>query len=168
MKKFGILFIVLVGIATTSFGQVGANATASASATIVGSLTLTKNIDLKFGQMTSPATAQTVVLTAAGVATSSDNAVLALIVGSPVSAAEFAVTGTANATYAITLPASTTLAGAGSPMTVDTFTTSKPGDVSKLSAVGADSFTVGATLHVGALQAEGVYAGTFQVDIAYN
>ena len=157
MKKFGILFIVLVGIATTSFGQVGANANANASATIVGSLTITKTVDMKFGQMTSPSAPETVVLTPAGTATGSGT--IALIAGSPVSAAEYNVSGTEGATYAITLPADgvVTLSGAGTPMDVDTFTSSKPGNVSTLGVAVAginDSFTVGATLHVATGQAQ--------------
>ena len=171
MKKFGILFIVLVGIATTSFGQVGANANANASATIVGSLTIAKTVDMKFGQMTSPTAPETVVLTpASGI---SGTGTIALIAGSPVSAAGYNVSGTQGATYAITVPLDgvVTLAGAGTPMDVSTFTTSKPGNVSTLGVAVAgvnDAFTVGATLHVAAGQAQGVYTGTFNVAIAYN
>ncbi len=171
MKKLGILFIVLVGLTTVSFGQTGANTNANASATIVGSLTITKTVDMKFGQMTSPAGTADVVLTAAG-AISSTGA-LTLITGSPVSAAEYDVAGTEGATYAITLPADgvVTLTGAGVPMDVKTFTSSKALNVSTLGVAVAgvnDSFSVGATLVVNDAQAQGVYSGTFNVAIAYN
>ncbi len=33
---------------------------------------------------------------------------------------------------------------------------------------GTDSFDVGATLHVGAAQVNGVYTGSFSVSVAYN
>jgi hypothetical protein len=171
MKKFGILFIVLVGIATTSFGQTSANADANASATIVGSLTLAKTDDLKFGQMTSPSAPSTVTVTPAGGISSTGT--IALIGGSPVSAAAYNVSGTQGATYAITLPADNAvkLTGAGADMPLTAFSCSYATKVSTLGAPVAginDTFSVGATLNVGTGQAQGVYGATFNVAIAYN
>ena len=172
MKKFGILFIVLVGFATTSFGQAPtANADANSSATIVGALTLTNKADLKFGQMTSPTGPETVVVTPGGAISAGGN--ITLIAGSPVSAAAYEVAGTQGATYAITLPADNTitLVNGANSMKVDTFTSSKPGNVSTLGvAVGGvnDTFTVGASLQVATGQVAGVYSGQFNVAIAYN
>lgn len=173
MKKFGILFIVLVGIATTSFGQTSSQATAQSSATIVGALTLTNTADLKFGQMTAPTAlgGEIVVVDASDGISAGGN--ITLIGGSPVSSAAYEVAGTEGATYAITLPAdgSVTLTNGANSMDVDTFTSSKAGNVSTLgAAVGGvnDTFKVGASLHVATAQAAGVYTGSFDVTVAYN
>lgn len=86
--------------------------------------------------------------------------------GGPVSAAAFSVTGDASAIYVITLPGSSSVTSGGNSMTVDTFDDSK-GGVGQLSG-GADSFTVGARLNIGAGQVPGAYAGTFTVTVEYQ
>ena len=54
-------------------------------------------------------------------------------------------------------------------MTVNTFTCSKglAANNGQFSALGAETFTVGGTLHVGATQNIGTYTGTFNVTINY-
>lgn len=69
------------------------------------------------------------------------------------SAARFHVTGAANLTYAIILPADNTvlLSGTG-----------------QLTAAGCDDIYVGATLTTATVQAVGAYTGSFTVSIDYN
>lgn len=67
---------------------------------------------------------------------------------------------------AITLPASITLTGPGSPMTVDTFTTSLPKS-GKWDYLTTNLF-IGGTLTVGASQVPGQYTGTFSVDMVFE
>jgi hypothetical protein len=62
---------------------------------------------------------------------------------------------------------SITISSGSNNMTVDNFTLYWPTGTT-LNASGQRSFDVGATLHVGAGQATGVYAGTYTVDVAYN
>jgi hypothetical protein len=164
MKKFGILFIVLVGMATASFAQT--TATTNAAATIVGTLTLTKTGDLQFGNLSSPAGASTVTIAADAGSTTTPAGGIALLGGVARTAATYHVTGTATATYAITVPASIALG----TMTVDNFVTSYAGssNIGTIQGSATDDFIVGATLNVGAGQAPGVYTGTYDVSIAYN
>jgi hypothetical protein len=84
-------------------------------------------------------------------------------------AAQFAVSGDANVTYAISLPADGTvsLASGTNSMAVNTFTSS-PSPTGTLSAGGAQTLSVGATLSVGSNQAIGSYSGTFDVTVNYN
>lgn len=84
-------------------------------------------------------------------------------------AAQFAVSGDANVTYAISLPADGTvsLASGANSMAVNTFTSS-PSPTGTLSAGGAQTLSVGATLSVGSNQAIGSYSGTFDVTVNYN
>jgi len=165
MKKFGILFIVLVGMATASFAQT--TATTNASATIVGTLTLTKTADLQFGNLSSPVGASTVTIAADASSTTTPAGGIALLGGVSRTAATYHVTGTATATYAITLPAGSIPLGT---MTVDNFVSSYAGtaNIGTIQGTATDDFIVGATLNVGAGQAPGVYTGTYDVSIAYN
>ncbi|NOR51400.1 MAG: DUF4402 domain-containing protein, partial [Gammaproteobacteria bacterium] len=80
-------------------------------------------------------------------------------------AADFDVTGAADATYSISFSASTVLTGLGADIVVDTFTDSLGG--SGVLTGGAESFTAGATLHLGANQTAGVYSGTYTVTVNY-
>ncbi|WP_257309017.1 DUF4402 domain-containing protein [Geothrix fuzhouensis] len=94
-------------------------------------------------------------------------------------AAAFEVSGKRNATYAITLPTdgAVTLTGnGGTPMPLSKFTASVNNTAATGSATGQlpnsasakETFTVGATLTVGANQTDGDYTGTFNVTVAYN
>ncbi|KAF0196210.1 MAG: YapH protein, partial [Bacteroidetes bacterium] len=79
----------------------------------------------------------------------------------------YTATGEPNATYSITLPASTTISSGANSMTVNNFT-SDPTPTGLLNGGGSQTINVGATLNVGASQATGNYSGTYDVTIAYN
>lgn len=85
-------------------------------------------------------------------------------------AAEFTVTGDAQATYTIQLPSDdfVKLTGPGSDMVINDFTSAPSGAGGQLSAGGSQALTVGGTLNVGSAQAPGAYAGTFSVIVNYH
>jgi hypothetical protein len=86
------------------------------------------------------------------------------------SSASFDVSGTANATYQITLPADgqVTLTGSqGGSMSVSSFTSS-PSDEGQLSSLGTQTLYVGATLGVGSDQAPGTYSGSLNVTLVFQ
>lgn len=158
-------FAVVSMAATAAQAQASADATAGASVTIANPIAVTKTADLSFGTVVPSATAGTVVVSTGG-ARSVSGGVSEL--GGTVTAAAYSVTGYANNAYTITLPASATLAGPGTTsMTADTFAHSA-GTSPALDGTGAGSFSVGATLNVGANQTPGAYTGTFNVTVAYN
>jgi hypothetical protein len=165
-KLFAIATIVL-GFATTSFAQ--ATATASSSATIVAPITLTKTVDMNFGNV-AVIGAGTVTLSPGGLRALSGGVTLPVAAGT-VTAATFTVGGEGNSTYSITLPTSDltiTRASGTETMIVNAFT-SNPGGTGTLSA-GAQTINVGATLNVGAGQVPGLYttATGFNVTVNYN
>jgi hypothetical protein len=165
ITKFFAIALVILGFTATSFAQ--STASANAAAKILAGIGLTKTVDLNFGTMTSPSAATTVTLSPTGVRTDGGN--INLLTTAPIAAAaSYNVTGDLNANYAITLPASTTIISGGNSMTVNTFTSSKAGNVSVLSGTGTDTFTVGATLILGNAQPAGDYTGTYNVTVAYN
>jgi hypothetical protein len=148
------------------------SATAPASATIVTPITITKTVDMDFGNIAVQASAGgTVTMDPAGARTPTSGVTLPAVTGT-VTAASFDIAGTANYTYAITLPANNTVTiddGASHTMPVDDFTSS-PSATGTLSASGTETLTVGAKLSVSAAQTPGTYttATPFTVTVNYN
>ncbi len=154
-------------VALASPHAMAASATSPANATIVQAISLSNTLSLEFGDIAAGTVASVVRVDTAGLRTlQSGDATL--VSGGTVRAASFDATGTNNAGYDITLPASLIISdGGGNNMTVDTFTHSA-GATPNLGAGGADTFTVGADLQVGAAQVANTYTGTFTVTVNYN
>lgn len=171
MKKILALSVVMLAFVSSTFGQLTATATSSATATILTPIAIVNTFALSYGNLAVGVGGGTVVLTpaAAPARNLTGDVVLPPTTGT-VTAATFTVTGTAAATYAITLPAGVTTLdnGAGGTMTVDTFTSS-PTPTGTLTG-GTETLYVGATLHVAGSQAPGVYNSTanFSVRVDYN
>ncbi len=87
----------------------------------------------------------------------------------PGQAAQFVVSGDANATYAVTLPVDGTvsIASGGSSVSVNGFASS-PAATGLLSGGGTQLLNVGARLDVTAGLPAGAYSGTFSVVVDYN
>lgn len=95
---------------------------------------------------------------------------VALLSSSGGSAAQFTVSGDANFTYSISLPANGTVFltnGGGQTMSLNNFSSS-PGTVGQLSVMGNQTLSVGAALNVGNNQATGAYSGSFDVIVNYD
>lgn len=169
LTKFFALAIVIMGFSASSFAQV--TATATASATIVTPIAISKVLDLNFGNVAvQSTTGGTVILTPAGTRSTggAGGVTLPASVGT-VTAASFTVTGTTGYTFSITLPATPTTVTSGSNnMTVSAFT-STPTAIGTLTS-GTQTVLVGATLNVAAGQAAGTYlsAVAFPVTVNYN
>jgi hypothetical protein len=146
-----------------------ASATATATATIVSPISISKTIDLDFGNVAVTASGGTVVLAPDGSRTPTGGVNLPAIIGT-VASASFDVSGEGYYTYAISLPASVTLTrqSGTETMVVDNFT-SIPSGIGTFNA-GADVLYVGATLNVSGGQTPGVYvsATPFTVSVNYN
>ncbi len=158
----------VIGFATASNAQ--ETATATATAPIVTPISITKTIDMNFGNVSvQSSVGGTVVLAPAGGRTSTGGVTLPAVSGT-VAAAAFLVTGQEDYNYDITLPSSQIALedGESHVMYVDDFT-SNPSSTGTLTA-GSQVVNVGATLLVGAAQAAGVYVSPtpFQVTVNYN
>ena len=161
------LAMLLLGISISTFAQV--SATASASATIVTPIAINKTVDMNFGNVAVSTAAGTVIMTPTGSRSMTGGVTLPATTGT-VTAASFTVSGAANYTYSITLPSTaTTISYLTNNMTVNAFTSS-PTPTGVLSAGGTQTLTVGATLNVGASQVAGNYTSTtpFTVTVNYN
>lgn len=121
---------------------------------------------LAFGKFVS-GSGGAVIVSAAGVRSASGGVVL--VPSDAGVAAQFAVSGDPNLTYAITLPADGTvsLASGANTMALNSFT-SNPSVTGTLGGAGTQTVSVGATLSVGSNQAVGNYSGSFDVTVNYN
>jgi hypothetical protein len=171
MKKtivFCTAALVFAGFTTNASAQ--ATATATATATIVTPISITKDVDMNFGNVAVQAsTGGTVILSPAGVRTKTSGVTLPTTAGT-VTAASFSIAGSGAYTYTVTLPSSAlTITSGSNTMTVTTFTSNPSGSNGALTA-GAQTLTVGATLNVAAAQPSGVYvsATPFDVTVNYN
>ncbi len=158
----GALAIAAIAAGSTMSAR-AASDTAPANATIVAAIAIINTVDLEFASIVASASADTVVVSPAGARTCGAT----LTCTGTAAAASFDVTGEANLTYSITLPASVSITSGGPSMTVDTFT-SNPTPTGTLDGSGAQTLTVGATLNVAASQATGTYTNTFTVTVDYN
>lgn len=168
VKAFVIIMIV-TGFSVSSFAQV--SATATSSATIVTPIAISETANMLFGNVAvQPSTGGTVVMAPAGTRSATGGVTLPVVTGT-VNAAAFSVTGQPNYTYSITLPSTATTLndGASHTMSVDTWTSS-PSPTGALNGSGSQTLSVGATLHVTGGQAAGTYtsATPFTVTVNYN
>jgi hypothetical protein len=160
LSTITILGLLLIASAVPA----GADASGSGARILIPG-TLSNTVGLEFGQIGVSSSAGTVTVSTAGVRSSLGGVTLAG--ATPVTPASFEVVGEPDGTYTVTLPVSTAIVFGAESMTVDTFA-SLPATTGTLNGEGADVLVVGATLHVGANQAAGLYAGSFDVTVLYN
>jgi len=181
MKKTINIFcavLLMAGFATTGMAQTSATVSATAAGSkLIVPMTLTQTSPLHFGTINVLAGTGGTVQLPSNSTTRVISSGLAASTISPVATnAAYSVTGTMNATYALTLPATivvTETVGSTAVMTINALTARFNGAaadalVSTLSATGTDDFTVGGTLTVTEAQISGIYAGTFPVTVDYN
>ena len=147
------------------FGAQGANAataTATAKAKILKQITVTKSSDLDFGTIVTGATASTVAVSAAGVATCGSG----LTCTGTTTAAGFGVTGTTGEVVTISAAGPVSLTSGANTMSATLVASSATKTLTGVATT--DAFTVGGTLAVGANQADGVYSGNFTVTVNYQ
>lgn len=146
-----------------------AQASATCTVTIVSPITIQKEDDMNFGNVSVNNSAGTVTLSPLGNRIVNGGVTLPNSTG-PVMAASFQVNGMAHYTYDITLPGSDlTLASGSNTMTMNAFT-SFPATGGMLDNTGKQVLNVGATLFVTGNQAPGLYISVspFTVNVNYN
>ena len=128
-SRYIALMLLLVGLSASSFAQLSASDnTATATATIVAPIAISKVGNMNFGNVATNGLVGTVVLTPAGTRTVTGGAGLPPTAGT-VTAASFNVTGSGSYTYSITLPSTPiTLTGTTAGVTAGTFTSTPSGN----------------------------------------
>jgi len=163
----------LICAADVGVSHAANNATASSTGTVVLPISIAKTLDLSFGKFMAGASLGTVVVSTSNAQSVTGGVTTTAALGASAKAATFTVTGEPSSTYAITYPNTTTLTGAGAPLTLDSFTNavdagSVAAGVGTLPVAGSHVLSVGATAHVAASQVSGVYSGSFDVTVNYN
>ncbi len=153
-----------VGWGVAGAGTIDGSTSAAGTATVIQPITISTTEDLRFGDFFSGPTSGTVVVNTSGVRSFTGGVTL---LASMVSQARFLVTGKPGHSYAITLPGPIQITSGLNSMQVDDFA-SIPGGIGIIGGDGTHTIHVGARLNVGANQAPGSYAGTFDVTVAYN
>ena len=167
-----IKFLAILAIAAFSnIANAQSTTSASATATIVTPIAITKVTDMNFGNVAVSSTAGTVILSSAGTRTKSGGVTLPVVAGT-VAAASFNVIGNAGYAYSIAIPSDITLTifGGGETMAV-TSINNNIGTTGIISSVnGTQNILVGGTLNVAAGQVAGVYsnASALTVTVNYN
>lgn len=165
----GLISAILLFVMATQYASAQSTASATASATILTAISLTKTVDMNFGNVSVQAgSGGTVILSPAGARSVTGGVSLPATAGT-VTAASFTVGGEGSYTYSITLPATAhTIASGANSMTVTAFT-SNPSGTGTLSS-GSQTLTVGGTLNVAAGQTNGIYTSEtgFNVTVNYN
>ena len=172
MKKI-IFFaaIAMIAFTTNAVAQSSATTTAATDAKVIAPITISKTVDMNFGNLVSTVAGGAIVLPTTG-ARSGDAAILLGTQNGTVTAASFTVTGETAFTYAITLPTGTfnvsNSDATPATMAVGTFVSS-PNATGTLTA-GTETLKVGATITLLANQASGVYTNTadLAVTVYYN
>ena len=135
-------------------------------ATILKSLSVVKKADLDFGEIVTGSAGTAVIDPLGGPETTTGTNTP---VGTTAHPATFTATGSKNAVVNIKIPTAAvtlTRVGGGGTMTVSNWTLDGKTN-RKVPPSQTFDFAVGATLTVGANQAQGTYVGTFDVTIQY-
>ncbi len=173
MRKFIFLLTVLfVTIVSTQHVNAQISATAETTAKIVSGLQITKEADLNFGSMFSPTGGGGTVTVDVNNQRTATGVQLATVSGEAITAAQFKVTGSPNATFTITFPYTFNVVNIDNPdakMLVDNFTSNVTSPAT-LDANGEKIIKIGATLHVYDYQAVGTYKNTadLRLTVVYN
>lgn len=166
-------------VALGAFGasnSFAAEATTSASSTVIVPIAITKSADLAFGKFAPGTELGTVTVSTSGARTASGGVILSSVDSSP-TAAQFDVTGDGAATYSITWGGVTELTNTGGASETMTLTrisdltagNATTGEVaSGTLASGAQSIYLGGTLAVAAAQTAGTYTGDVSATVEYN
>jgi hypothetical protein len=165
-----------IALSTAAFAgnSFAANASASASGTVIEPIVITKAADLAFGEF-APGAGGTVTVSTSGARTGSG--VILSTIGSAPTAAKFDVTGEADATYSIAISPSADLSDTAptpNTMALTTFSDLTAGNATTGNVTagtltsGAQSIYVGGELAVGAAQVAGDYTGSISVTVEYN
>lgn len=169
-----LALIAAFGACVSAPGQ-AAQATATASGTVVSPIAIAAAANLAFGNF-APGAGGTVTVSTSGARTGSGTVLMG---ASTPTAARFNITGAASTTYSITHSGTTVLTnttGTGAEtMALAKFSDLTAGNATTGNAVsgtldgaGAQSLYVGGTLSVGAAQVPGVYTGTVIATVEYN
>jgi Domain of unknown function (DUF4402) len=160
----------LAALSGTAFAAPSSStASGAAQAVVLTPLQIAAIDPLSFGQLTRPTAAGTVVLSPAGLITTTGGVLTSTAIAQtgPRGPGTFAVAGEAGRAFSVSLPTVAILRQGSRNMRLSTFRSNwTAGAV--FSATRTFALSVGATLHVGANQTTGTYTGSYAVTVTYQ
>jgi hypothetical protein len=157
--------LVLFALPGLAAAQSQDSESATASATIMRSISLTKQADLSFGTIIASAVAGSVTVDAESGTQSDTGGASTFQAGNR---AQFAVNGEPSFAFSVTYPNNVTLTNPTSDTMSASLVSDLTDDQGNLDSAGAANFSIGGTLNVAANQPSGAYLGTFEVTVAYQ
>lgn len=162
IKGAAVAAVVFMGLSANAAHA--ASAQANAKANILRQITVTKTADLDFGTIVAGSTASTVAVDAAGARTCGAG----LVCSGTTTAAKFEIGGANGQTVNISSDATVTLNNGVAGNTMSAALAPSVSTMLLTATPANNPFYVVGTLSVGASQAEGVYQGTFNVNVNYQ
>ena len=153
--------VCALALSTPAFAVTSNSASATATVNIVSPLQLTNTAGLNFGTVVGPFSGTVVRVSNTGTRTCGS-----LTCSGTPSAAAFTVKGTASQGLTVKVDTSVTMTSGSNNLSVD-LTTDLPTAVAT-DATGAASFGVGGSLTIPASTPDGLYSGTFNVQVNYQ
>lgn len=174
MKKILLSMVVLAALAVMTTKVNAQTENTAAGANIIAPITISELTALHFGSLSVSGSLGTCVLSTTGVRSRTGGVALSSFLPAATNAA-YTVSGANNATFTITLPSTITVteSGTSTTMTIDNLNARVGGagadaTTGTLSVAGVATFSVGGTLKVAVDQVAALYAGIFDVTVAYN
>jgi hypothetical protein len=172
MKKITLLTILAIAaFSSSAYAQAVVSPAATATATIITPIAITKVVDMNFGDISTNGTVGTVVLIngSASTRTATGGASFSAAAPGTITSAQFTVTGKSGYAYSISIPTSITLTHNDNPANVMQVTgiDNNIGIAGVLTG-GAQDIFVGGTLNLVAAQLEGVYTNTADLKVTVN
>jgi hypothetical protein len=171
MKKIILLTAIVMIATTTAVAQSSASDSGKTSAQVITPITISKTVDMNFGNLVATVAGGAIVLATDGSRTG-PAAILAGTQNGTIAAASFTVDGETDFTFDITLPSGPFVVSNGdteaATMSVGSFLSS-PNAAGTL-ALGTETLLVGATITLDANQASGTYTNddALAVTVNYN
>lgn len=173
--KGALAALLLTGAATSASAQATATANANGSVTIFRPITVTKNADLKFGNIVKPGAGSGTAVVAAdsGGALTVGGGVVDLASGDASSAAKFTVAGEGGQAFTLAVADSFVITNGTDNITVTTSQDVADGtqNLSGLLGDGSDGTKevhVGGSISVPSAISTGLFTGSFSVTATYN
>lgn len=159
MKILLSFFISILFFCSNCFAA--SSAIGTVTTTITPAIDVSKSSDLSFGSVSVGATPGTI--SQDGITTGGVD----LVDASNNSAAIFDVSGLGSTSYNFTIPGTVTLTDSGSNEMVANLSFANGSSARSLTEAGVEEVAIYGVLNVGANQAIGNYAGTYNVNVAY-
>ena len=171
MKKITLLVILAIAaLSNSAFAQTVVSEAATATATIITPIAITKVADMNFGDISTNGTDGTVVLINGSANTRTATGGVSFSAATPgtVTSAQFTVTGKADYGYSISIPATITLKQADNSAVMEVTDIKNSVGANGTLTGGTQDIFVGGTLILVGAQLAGVYTNTTDLKVTVN